>query len=156
MKQENDYTINLYAVKQSVYECEYELDNDFFKSLDQQEILGGNVHAQVQLNALRGRFLLRLHVEGEVRVLCDRCLDEMLQHVKGEEELPVELTNDTADADIVQVDPETGMLDLSWLLYELTEISLPIVCRHQSGECNPQMEELLRTHLCTNTEDPEE
>ena len=53
-------------------------------------------------------------------------------------------------------DPEIGVLDLSWLLYELIEISLPIVHSHQPGECNPQMEELLRSHLCVQPEDPEE
>lgn len=150
------YLINLYALKQSPYECDYELDSAFFSALDQQEILGGNVHAKVALEPVSGNFMLKMHVSGKVQVVCDRCLDPMSQPVDGEEELLVKLTAGAVDDDIVAVDPETGDLDLAWLLYELIELSLPVVHSHQQGECNPLMEELLRSHLCTAAEDPEE
>ena len=43
-------------------------------------------------------------------------------------------------------------LDLSWLVYEVVSINIPIVHCHQEGECNKQMELLLHDHLC---EEPE-
>ena len=151
-----EYIINLNALKEGIHQFSYRLDDEYFSLLDQQEILGGDVEADVTITALRGGYMLEMKICGEVKVSCDRCLDEMSQYVEGEESLPVRLTTAAVDDDIVTVDPETGLLDISWLLYELTEISLPIVHSHQPGECNPQMEELLQSHLCTIDEDPEE
>ena len=156
MTELNDYIINLNTLKDGVHKFEYQLDDAFFSAIGQQEILGGNVHVELALTVLRGGFMLEIQIDGEVQVVCDRCLDEMTQHVEGQENLPVRLTNTEADEDVVAVDPETGLLDTSWLLYELTEISLPIVHSHQPGECNPQMEEFLQSHLCTTEEEPEE
>ena len=149
------YKVDLNSLKQGVYNKEYQLSDGFFSVLDQQEIHGGDVKANIKLQPIGTNFMLYMHVEGEVRITCDRCLDEMTQKVSGDEELLVKMTT-ISDDDIVAVDPETGVLDLSWLLYELIEINLPIVHSHQLGECNPQMEELLQSHLCVQKEEPEE
>ena len=150
------YKIDLTALKQGLYHYDFKLDDAFFQGLDQQEIHGGDVDAKVAVSVLHSGFMLNITLKGIVRVICDRCLDEMEQEFIGEEQLQVKLTKVQTDDDIIAVDPDDGMLDLSWLLYELTEISLPIVHSHQQGECNPQMEELLLSHLCTIKEEPED
>ncbi len=155
MTDKKAYIIDLNTLKQGVYEFQYKLDDAFFLGLDQQEIHGGTVDATIALTVLHAGFMLDIHVAGQVRLTCDRCLDEMTQPVEGEEQLPVKLTKAEPDDDFVAVDPDSGLLEVDWLLYELIEISLPIVHSHQPGECNPQMEELLQSHLCT-MEEPEE
>lgn len=150
------YQIDLNTLKQGVYNYEYKLDNAFFAELDQQDIHGGEVYAKVALTVLHIGFMLNIKLSGNVILTCDRCLDEMIQPIDTEERLQVKLTKAETDDDIVAVDPNSGILDLNWLLYELTAISLPLVHSHQQGGCNPQMEELLQSHLCTTTEEPED
>ena len=55
--------------------------------------------------------------------------------------------------DDMDLDEDTKTLDLEWLAYELVIVNLPLVHSHQPGGCNPQMDALLQSHLCTEPED---
>ncbi len=157
MQKNDTYIIDLNALQYGDYQCQYLLDDAFFAALDEKEILGGNLQSEVHLTLREQGCNLELSAMGEVRVTCDRCLDEMTEEVSVNENLLVKVatpSEDAAEDDTLYV--ENGKLDLAWLLYEMIAINLPIVHSHQEGECNPQMEELLQTHLCTTMEEPEE
>ncbi len=158
MPQSQTYIVNLKTLQEGDYQYNYLLDDAFFAEIGENEILGGNVRAVVDLAVREQGCKLHLQAQGEVKITCDRCLDEMSQEVEANETLLVKLAvaDDEIDDEAIYVDPKSGELDLAWLLYEMIEINLPIVHSHQAGECNPQMEELLQTHLCTNLEEPEE
>ncbi len=158
MPQEQTYIVNLKTLQEGDYQYEYSLDDAFFAAINEKEILGGAVRAVVDLAVREQGCRLHLHAQGDVKITCDRCLDEMTQAVEANEALLVKLAvaDDENDDEAIYVDPKGGELDLAWLLYEMIAINLPIVHSHQAGECNPQMEELLQTHLCTNLEEPEE
>ncbi|MBR1929340.1 MAG: DUF177 domain-containing protein [Paludibacteraceae bacterium] len=148
------YSINLNNIRAKAQEFDYELDDDFFKLLEQDEIHGGEVKAKVLISPIGDKYHLQIDLKGKVIVTCDRCLDDMTEIVEAADEAVVEI-GDGEDEEIIYVDENSGELDLKWLLYELIETNLPLVHSHQAGECNPQMEELLLSHLCT-TEEPEE
>ena len=158
MAQTDTYTIDLHALPKGEQAFEWVLQDDFFQAVEQEEILGGEVKAKATVDAKPSGFVVDLQIEGEVSIVCDRCLDPMKQAVEGEETLLVKWgkADTQTDEDIIYVDEAEGKLDLSWLLYELIELSLPIVHSHQAGECNPLMEELLQSHLCTEADQPEE
>lgn len=156
MATDQPLNIDLGALSAGRHEFEYKLDNAFFEHLDQDVILGGDVDAKVIVVAHEDTFQLHLEVEGEVSVTCDRCLDPVSEPVEAEDDLLIKLAaHDDEDDDCVYIDMTHPVFDLGWLLYEEISVSLPIVCRHQPGECNPQMEELLQAHLCTTIEDDE-
>ena len=50
---------------------------------------------------------------------------------------------DTEDDDVVMVDDEEGILDLSWLIYELIVLAIPIKHVHAPGKCNSVMTQKL-------------
>ncbi len=157
MQTNDTYVIDLNALQFGDYQYQYILDDAFFAAIDEKEILGGNLQSEVSLVVREQGCNLQLSAKGEVRVTCDRCLDEMTEAVDVDESLLVKVATpreEDADDDTLYV--ADGKIDLAWLLYEMIEINLPIVHSHQTGECNPQMEELLQTHLCTTTEEPEE
>ncbi len=157
MQTNDTYIIDLNALQLGDYQYQYMLDDAFFAAIDEKEILGGSLQSEVSLVVREQGCNLGLSAKGEVRVTCDRCLDEMTEAVDVNESLLVKVatpSEDAADDDTLYV--ADGKLDLAWLLYEMIEINLPIVHSHQEGECNPLMEELLQTHLCTTTEEPEE
>lgn len=148
MKQ-NDWIIDINALKEGTYEYEFHLDDAFFALQETTEVQGGSLNAKAQLSLNKWGGALHLAVEGIVIVACDRCLDPMEEQVCAEENLQVKFSAAATNDEDVCVDPQDGELDLGWLFYELITINLPIVHRHHAGECNPQMEELLQTHLCT-------
>ncbi len=156
---ENVYILDLNALQIGDYEYHYLLDDAFFAALDENEIHGGSLDATVALEVRELGCKLHLHVQGNVTITCDRCLEDMSQPIEVEESLLVKVGQEPtegADDETIYVDPQSGELDLAWLLFEMIEINLPIVHSHQAGACNPLMEELLQTHLCTSSEEPEE
>lgn len=160
MKLSKMLKINLLRVPQEGKTFAFELDSDYFSIIiDQEEILGGDVRAIVEIKPVSHHFIARLSVSGEVDVECDRCLADLTLKVENNSELVVkfgtqEQIETQPDEDIVYVD-EDGIFDVSWLLFELIELSLPMVRRHQEGGCNPTMEMLLRAYLCANSADEE-
>lgn len=148
--------IDLGKLSQGRHEMEYQLDDAFFEKLDQEEVLGGDVLAKLSVNADVDTFQLHFSVKGNVNVTCDRCLDPVTEQVEAEDDLLIKLANeDGEDDDCVYLNAERPLFNLGWLFYEVVSVSLPIVCRHQPGECNPEMEKLLQAHLCTTIEDEE-
>ncbi|MGN1239834.1 MAG: YceD family protein [Paludibacteraceae bacterium] len=139
MATQNPHIIELSKLEIGNYSFDYELDSEYFQSVEKSEVLSGHVQAKAEL-ALRERdFDLRIKVGGTVQVTCDRCLDPMDLAVDAEEDM--------------ELDEGTETIDLEWLAYELVIVNLPLVHSHQPGGCNPQMDALLQDHLCTMPED---
>ncbi|MBR1630562.1 MAG: DUF177 domain-containing protein [Paludibacteraceae bacterium] len=91
---------------------------------------------------------------GTVIIPCDRCLDDMEQHVEGNDDIVVRFGNeqDTSD-DLVIIDERIGMIDLSWLIYEQIALAIPIQHTHNDGQCNPGMTAYIINDETQNTED---
>ena len=152
MSEPSHYLIDLSRLPIGTHQFDLQLDNDFFSSVEKTEILSGNVAATVTLNLREDDYSLTIALKGSVFVTCDRCLDPVSVDIQDEQEIwsddEEEITNDQS--------PITNhQLDLSWLVYELVSINIPLVHCHPTGGCNPQMDLLLQSHLCDEPE-PEE
>ena len=146
MSEQNHYIVDLKRLPIGTHLFDFQLDSDFFSSLEKSEILSGEVVAKAVLNLREEDYQLTIAVQGTVFVVCDRCLDPM----------PLEINaNDEFDNGDVSLNGDASLndeLDLSWLAYEIVSINIPIVHSHQPGECNKQMELLLHDHLCAEPE----
>ena len=147
MSEQNHHIIDLSRLPLGTHLFEIQLDDDFFASLEKSEVLSGTVSATATLNLREEDYQLDIAVHGTVFVVCDRCLDPMAIEINANDEMSASL-NDAAEL-------PNGEIDLSWLVYEIVSINIPIVHSHQAGECNEQMELLLHNHLCAEPE-PEE
>ena len=163
MKTEKNYIYDLAKVPtQSRVEVAYELDEAFFKAFvtDETLITGGDVHVNILIDHYsEDEFILSLDFEGSITLPCDRCLGDLQEEVSAEDFLKIRLSQDIRIGDeIVNVSDEESdfditleegstKLDLSWPMYELLVLSLPIQHIHLEGECNPEMEQLLQEHL---------
>jgi len=147
MSEQNRYMVNLAQLPLGVHTFEIRLDDAFFSSLEKTEILGGEVSAKAVLQLREEDYTLKISVHGTVFVVCDRCLDPMPLEIDDEQEI---LSDD--DEENNQSPMTNHQLDLSWLVYEIVSINIPIVHSHQAGECNKQMELLLHNHLCDDSE----
>ena len=122
---------------------DFQLDNSYFSTIENSELLGGTVDVKVRLILHEEDFAVDMDIVGQVQVTCDRCLDSMDVDVDiYEEELELE--------------EDTKQLDLAWLAYELIIVNLPLVHSHQDGGCNPEMDALLQDHLCTAMDEDDE
>ena len=148
--------IDLKGLKEDVNVFESDLDDTFFEALDSQEVHGGRLHVSLSIRKASGFYDLTSHVAGTVSVACDLCLDDMDEAIDTENRLVVKLgSEDSIDDDVVTVDENEGILDMSWLVYEFVTLSLPIKHVHAPGKCNPAMIQALEEHSADRSSDEE-
>lgn len=136
--------IDLKGLHEGVNVFESDLDDEFFEALDSQEVHGGQLHVSLSIRKTSGFYDLTSHISGIVSVACDLCLDDMEQAVESDNRLVVKLgSEDSIEDDVVAVDENEGILDMSWLVYEFIMLSIPIKHVHAPGKCNPAMTEML-------------
>ena len=121
---------------------DFQLDNSYFSTIENSELLGGVVDVKVRLILRENNFAVDVDVMGQVQVTCDRCLDSM--------DVDVDIYEEE-----IELEEDTQQLDLAWLAYELIIVNLPLVHSHQDGGCNPEMDALLQDHLCTALDEDE-
>ena len=139
------FKIDLKGMKTDEQRLEFDLNDDFFKALDVSEVNGGALHVSVSIRKATGFYELQFHAEGTVTVPCDICLDDMDQPIETDHVLVAMLgaETNTEDDDVVTVDENEGILDISWLIYEFIALAIPIKHVHAPGKCNSAMTQKL-------------
>ena len=131
-------------------EYQYQLENAFFLDLDAPEVQKGQVNVTLKVRKTSGVYQLDFHTEGEVVVICDRCLDEMVQPIETTDRLKVKLgTEYSEENDMVIVPEEEGYINVAWFIYEFIALSIPMKHVHAPGKCNKEMVDKLSKHLRT-------
>ncbi len=160
MEREDTYIVPLKDLELGDHEFHYALDDKFFETVNGPEVQSGQVQADITVRKTLHSFLINFRMEGTVKVLCDRCLNEMDQEISCEESLTVKFGDDKSEEDdkLVVVSEEEGEIDLSWHMYEFIALQIPIRHIHEAGECDEEMAKTLRKHLAIdrNEEDSDD
>ena len=70
---------------------DFQLDKEYFTTIENTELLGGAVDVKVRLILREDDFAVDMDIVGQVQVTCDRCLDAMNVDVDiYEEEMELE------------------------------------------------------------------
>jgi uncharacterized metal-binding protein YceD (DUF177 family) len=138
------FKIDLKGVSNEATALAWTLDNSFFEALDAAEVQGGALHVSGSIRKATGFFELSLHTAGTVTISCDRCLDPMEQPITADSDMVVKLgQGDSTEDDVIIVDEDKGILDTTWLIYEMIVLDIPIKHVHAPGKCNEAMTQAL-------------
>ncbi|MBR2017364.1 MAG: DUF177 domain-containing protein, partial [Prevotella sp.] len=142
------FDIDLKNLKEAETVLEFDLDDKYFSAIDAPEVSKGDVSVEVAIKKTTERiFELEFHIEGEVVVLCDRCLDEMTQDIETDGSIVAKFGDEDSDNDdLVMVDENEGILNIAWLVYEFIALAIPIKHVHAPGKCNSAMIKMLEEH----------
>ncbi|NLA24575.1 MAG: DUF177 domain-containing protein [Bacteroidales bacterium] len=155
MEKEAQYLISLQLDHGKTTVSNFKLDNAFFESIDNDELHGGEIEAEVQLTKNSNSFLLEIYIEGLVLLTCDRCLDLCKVELIADDEIIAEYaeeTNfDTGKDNITVLMGETE-LNIKSLFRDLILTSLPVKRVHNpelgiEQVCNSEMIEILNKHI---------
>ena len=81
----------------------------------------------------------------------------MEQPIEADNRLAVKLgTGYSEDDDLVTIDENEGLLDVSWFIYEFIALAIPIKHVHEPGMCNAAMIEALEEHSAARSSDEED
>ncbi len=142
--------IDLEGLNEDVQRFSFELGDAFFAA---QAVRGGgqpykgSVAARIDGSKGVGCYEFSVHVEGNITLPCDRCLDDMEQPITADSRLVVKRGEaGDNDGEVLMVDEVQRMVDLSWFVYETLELAIPIQHVHPEGACNPKMLEVLANY----------
>ena len=146
------FRIDLKGLKEGQTAIELKLDNAYFEAVDALDVRSGALDVQMAITRKESFFELLFHIEGQVVVSCDLCLDDMLQPVVCDERLAVKFGEEYSEEDdLVTVNEVEGILDVSWFIYEFIVLAIPIRHVHAPGKCNPAMMKVLDEHSATRS-----
>lgn len=141
------FDVDLREVGDNEKTIDFDLDDDYFKAIGGSEVKGSAVRMVVSIRKTAGTYELRFRFSGTVVVPCDLCLDDMEQPVGGESTVLARMGDEyKEDNDIITVDKNNGLMDLSWLMYEFIALAIPVRHVHEAGLCDKEMAALLSEH----------
>ncbi|MEN9443872.1 MAG: hypothetical protein RIS47_762 [Bacteroidota bacterium] len=161
MNKLNQYDIAFVELTPGSYEIDFDLTQLLFEEYDSQSqgIYGGTGAVHVLLEKGIGGMQLKFHIDAQIEVECDVCLDTFLYHVDHREELTVRFAEESDDqqGEIILLSVHEDVLNVSQFIYEYINYGLPFrrihpkVAKGVSG-CNPEMLEKISQHLVSDEE----
>ena len=148
--------VDLKGLKEDETSLDFCLDDSYFAALDGAEVRRGSLHVSVSIRKASGFFELQIHADGILIIPCDRCLDDMDQPVETDTRLTVKFGCEySEEGDIIVVEENEGILDLTWIIYESVALAIPIRHVHAPGKCNTAMTEVLEELSADRSSDEE-
>ena len=155
MKKDAKYDLPIARLSLKTHHFEYELDRDFFTHFDPEgQLVGdGAMHADVELIKTDRLLTLNFHLEGTVRLTCDRSLDEFDQPLTVDNQLLVRYgdENKELDDDVLQIMPDTQVLPLAQHMYDYIGLALPMKKLHPRFQNEPDENPAADTKLIFTT-----
>ena len=154
----DDFIVPLNGLAQGRTTFRTRIGKKFFEHFENSEILDAELDAEVEVEKA-GRFIgVDCRVEGNVTVICDRCLSDLIIPVRTDFKQSVKFGEGESvsgemegDREIVWLPAKEENLDLSQAIYDYICLSLPVQRVHEEGECDP---EAMRYLSSENGEEP--
>ena len=139
-------------------EFEYTLDTEFFRNMESEDILKGNVKIDLTVNCKGDYYELDFTMKGIILIPCDRCLDEMEHEVDTTYHLCVKYGDSYNDEnDELLIIPETdAYLNIAYIVYDTVALTIPLKHVHPAGKCNKGMTQHLKMHAASQLDDEPE
>nr|WP_245402570.1 DUF177 domain-containing protein [Pontibacter sp. E15-1] len=111
---------------------EFELDDSFFDLFGKEIILGGNLMAQVELDKTESLLTFHMHIRGQVRLVCDRSLDEFDYPLEVDGTFRIRYGDENAelDEDLWQITSNTQSINIAQHLYDYIGLAVPMKKLH--------------------------
>lgn len=155
MSNKDSLIVNLRDAQRADASMHFRLDNDFFESLGQEEILGGNLEVDLVVHyGSADTFTFKYLFQGRVSVPCDRCLQPVEIPLEFQESLQVAYdTEDNDNGDLAIIPFSQLTYDTAMDMFELIMLNLPLQRVHPLGGCDADM--LSRFSIEKDSEDGE-
>lgn len=159
MGAKKNFDIQLLKLKNGVHEYEYAIDNDFFDLYEQSSLHDGNLEVKLSLEKNEATNLLNFSLNGNIKLECDRCLDEIGYPVKSDYLLTVKVSDEEQpDAEDILVIPTNNQtVNVADTIYEMINLALPLkrLCEDIDKECNEETVSKLKD-LQTGSDDKDD
>lgn len=128
------YTVHFKGLKTGKHIFNFDVDRTFFEQFEGSLVSNGNLKVEVELDKHTDILKFSIFIEGNVDVLCDRCLEGFSIPTQYEGQLAVRISDaiegEENDDDIWYVSSNENEVSLAQYIYESICLSLPIKRYH--------------------------
>lgn len=142
------YKLPLKSLPRGRHEFSYDLGKQFFVDMESSDIRDARVHVDLTVNHHDDVYELDFVFTGEVTLLCDRCLDDLILPIDTTYHIIVKYGDDYRDDsdDFIEIPESDNYLNVAYMLYDTVSLAIPIKHVHPMGKCNRAMSAILRKH----------
>ena len=153
------YDIAFKGLVEGLHEFDYQVNGKFFENFEESLADEGDVNVLVILEKRSAFIKLHLKINGEIELVCDRCLENYRQKIKNNAEVFVKFGEKEFDEseNVIWLLPEEYQLNVAQLIYEYIALSIPMRHIHPKNEkgergCNKEMIDKLKHYIHTKNE----
>lgn len=149
------FKLPLKSLGTGTHEFEYHLDKQFFTNMENSDIHGADLCAKLTVVYNGEYYTLDFNIEGNVVLICDRCLDDLNFPISATYHLVVKYGEDYNDEkdDVLEIPQSDSYLNVAYMIYDTVVLAIPIKHVHPMGKCNRQMSAMLRKHRARRSDD---
>jgi uncharacterized metal-binding protein YceD (DUF177 family) len=139
VKKDSQYDIAIAKLAPKTHHFAFELGKAFFDQFDQELIQDGQLHADVELTKTDLLLTLDFHIQGTVRLICDRSLEDFDQPIDVRHQLRVRFGDQyiELDDDVLQITPDTQTLPIAQHLFDYIGLAIPMKKLHPRFQNEP-------------------
>lgn len=141
------FRLQLKTLSEGVHEFDYHLDKQFFVNMENGDIHDADLDVKLTVTYKNDIYDLAFHVTGTITLICDRCLDDLIQPVDTTYDIAVKFGDDYDETDeLLTIPSNDPTLNVSYMIHDTVSLAIPIKHVHPLGKCNRAMSALLRKH----------
>jgi len=147
------FKLPLKSLGEGVHEFDYKLDKQFFANMEDADVRDADLDVHLVVTHRNDIYALAFTIKGQITLLCDRCLDDLVMPVDTTYNIDVEYGDDyNDDSDDLLVIPQSdNFLNVAYMLHDTVVLCIPIKHVHPLGKCNRAMSALLKKHRAHGT-----
>lgn len=127
-----NYDIDIFRLSNELHQYEFEIDQTFFQSLDQDLVENGSIKAWVDLDKNERFIALDFKLEGTLELTCDRSLDTFDHAIKENHKVIFkygDIEQELAE-DVMMITDQTQQINVGQFLFEFIGLALPMKRLH--------------------------
>lgn len=139
MKKLSEFDIVYTGLNLGHHRFEYQLDRTFFEHFEYLEINEGQFDVIVELEKQETLLTLQFDLQGQVKLACDRCGSPLSLKVNFNDVIYFKFgEGESTDESVILISPTDYRINISTLLAEFAQLSLPFRRVHLADQCDKE------------------
>lgn len=144
----SEFKLPLKSLAHGKHEFSYHLGKQFFVNMESADIRDANLDVALLVDYRGDVYDLSFTITGDVTLLCDRCLDELIFPIDTRYHIMVKYGDayrDDSD-ELLEIPDSESDLNVAYMIFDTVSLAIPIKHVHPLGKCNRQMSAILKKH----------
>ncbi len=126
----------------------YHLSEQFFANMESNDVRGASLDVKLTATHRGEAYDLTFAITGDVTLLCDRCLDDLVFPIEASYHIIVKYGDDYNDEsdELLEIPESDNYLNVAYMIYDTVMLAIPIKHVHPLGKCNRAMSAILKKH----------